>query len=95
MLLDYTNQLRKAGMPRSKALIETGTIRLRPILMTTFSTVCGMLPIALGWGAGAELRQPMAVTIIGGLIASSLLSLIVIPVLYLCLEDKSVLKTKS
>ncbi len=95
LLLDYTNQLRKDGLSRSKALIETGIIRLRPILMTTCSTVCGMLPIALGWGAGSELRQPMAVTIIGGLIASSLLSLIVIPVLYICLEDKSFRKSKS
>lgn len=87
LLMDYANQLRKTGIPRSKALIQTGIIRLRPILMTTASTILGMLPIALGWGAGAELRQPMAVAIIGGLIASSLLSLIVIPVLYSLLED--------
>ncbi|WP_144875011.1 efflux RND transporter permease subunit [Hyella patelloides] len=89
LLMDYANQLRKAGIPRKQALIQTGTIRLRPILMTTASTVLGMLPIALGWGAGAELRQPMAVAIIGGLIASSLLSLIVIPVLYSLLEDRT------
>jgi len=55
--------------------------------MTTFSTILGMLPIALGFGAGAELRQPMAVAIIGGLLTSSLLSLIVVPVLYSLLED--------
>ena len=88
LLMDYANQLRKTGIPRTEALIETGTIRLRPILMTTASTVLGMLPIAMGWGAGAELRQPMAVAIIGGLITSSLLSLIVIPVLYSLLEDR-------
>jgi multidrug efflux pump subunit AcrB len=88
LLMDYANQLRKTGIPLTEALIETGTIRLRPILMTTASTVLGMLPIAMGWGAGAELRQPMAVAIIGGLITSSLLSLIVIPVLYSLLENE-------
>jgi multidrug efflux pump subunit AcrB len=88
LLMDYVNQLRKKGVPRTQALIETGRIRLRPILMTTASTVLGMFPLAMGWGAGAELRQPMAVAIIGGLVASSLLSLIVIPVLYSLLEDR-------
>jgi multidrug efflux pump subunit AcrB len=62
-------------------------IRLRPILMTTCSTILGMIPIALGLGTGAELRQPMAMVIVGGLVTSSLLSLIVVPVLYLSLED--------
>ena len=87
LLLDYANQLRNSGMNRTQALLETGVVRLRPIVMTTFSTILGMLPIALGYGAGAELRQPMAVGIIGGLITSSLLSLIVVPVLYSLLED--------
>jgi multidrug efflux pump subunit AcrB len=87
LLMDSTNQLREAGCDREEAVIETGAIRLRPIIMTTASTILGMLPIALGWGAGAELRQPMAVAIIGGLITSSLLSLLVVPVLYTLLED--------
>ncbi len=87
LLMDYTNQLRQKGMTRREAILETGIIRLRPILMTTTSTILGMLPIALGFGAGAELRQPMAVAIIGGLMTSSLLSLIVVPVLYTLLED--------
>ena len=87
LLLDYANQLRKAGMNRTEAILKTGVLRLRPIVMTTFSTILGMLPIAVGWGAGAELRQPMAVGIIGGLITSSLLSLIVVPVIYTILED--------
>ncbi|MEM9506852.1 MAG: efflux RND transporter permease subunit [Cyanobacteria bacterium P01_E01_bin.35] len=87
LLLDYANQLRNSGMNRTEAILNTGLVRLRPIIMTTFSTILGMLPIALGWGAGAELRQPMAVGIIGGLITSSLLSLIVVPVLYTLLED--------
>lgn len=87
LLLDYANQLRSLGMSRTEAILKTGELRLRPIVMTTFSTILGMLPIALGWGAGSELRQPMAVGIIGGLITSSLLSLIVVPVIYTILDD--------
>ena len=94
LLLDYANQLSSQGRTHQAALIETGTVRLRPILMTTTSTVLGMLPIALGLGAGSELRQPMAVAIIGGLLASSLLSLLVIPVLYSLLEDWLVTRVK-
>jgi Cation/multidrug efflux pump len=88
LLMDYINQLRQKGMGRNQAIIETGAVRLRPIIMTTASTILGMLPIALGLGAGAELRQPMAVAIIGGLITSTLLSLIVVPVLNTLLEDE-------
>ncbi|MGD1704985.1 efflux RND transporter permease subunit [Dapis sp. BLCC M229] len=87
LLMDYINQLRQSGLDRREAILQTGMVRLRPILMTTSSTVLGMLPIALGLGAGAELRQPLAVAIIGGLITSTLLSLIVVPVLYTLLED--------
>ncbi|WP_017302272.1 efflux RND transporter permease subunit [Nodosilinea nodulosa] len=87
LLMDYINQLREAGLSRDRAIKVTGQVRLRPILMTTASTVLGMVPIALGLGAGAELRQPMAVAIIGGLITSTLLSLVVVPVLYTLLED--------
>ncbi|MDJ0536909.1 MAG: efflux RND transporter permease subunit [Xenococcaceae cyanobacterium MO_207.B15] len=87
LLMDYANQLRQRGISRTQALLQTGTVRLRPIIMTTASTILGMLPIATGWGAGSELRQPMAVAIIGGLITSCLLSLIVVPVLYSVLED--------
>jgi multidrug efflux pump subunit AcrB len=88
LLLDYIDRLRNLGMNRTEAILNTGVVRLRPIVMTTFSTILGMLPIALGWGAGAQLRQPMAVGIIGGLITSSLLSLIVVPVLYTLLDDR-------
>ncbi|NEO20630.1 efflux RND transporter permease subunit [Moorena sp. SIO4A5] len=87
LLMDYVNQLRRAGLSRTEAILETGVVRLRPIIMTTASTILGMLPLALGFGAGAELRQPMAVAIIGGLLTSTLLSLIVVPVLYTLLED--------
>ncbi len=87
LLMDYVNQLRRSGLSRNAAILKTGLVRLRPILMTTASTILGMLPLAFGLGAGAELRQPMAVAIIGGLITSSLLSLLVVPVLYTILED--------
>ncbi|MBE9176564.1 efflux RND transporter permease subunit [Synechocystis salina LEGE 06155] len=87
LLIDYANQLRHQGLSRQEALLQTGHIRLRPILMTTSSTILGMLPLALGWGAGAELRQPMAIAIIGGLFTSSVLSLVVVPVLYSLLDD--------
>jgi multidrug efflux pump subunit AcrB len=87
LLVDYANQLRCQGMRRKKAILETGKVRLRPILMTSFSTILGMLPIALGWGTGSELRQPMAVAIMGGLLTSSILSLIFVPVFYTLLED--------
>ena len=95
LLMDYANQLRKAGLDRTEAILQTGVIRLRPILMTTASTILGMMPIALGLGAGAELRQPMAVAIIGGLFTSTLLSLIVVPVLYSLLEDWWIWGTKK
>jgi multidrug efflux pump subunit AcrB len=82
LLVDHANQLRKDGMPLREAILAAGPIRLRPILMTTSATILGMLPIALGFGEGAELRAPMAVAIIGGLVTSTLLSLVVVPVVY-------------
>lgn len=87
LLIDYVRQLRHKGWNRTDALIETGKLRLRPIIMTTVSSILGMLPLALGLGVGAELRQPMAVAIIGGLITSTLLSLIVVGVIYTLVDD--------
>lgn len=87
LLVDYINQLRSAGLDRTEAILKTGLVRLRPIMMTTASTILGMLPIALGFGAGSELRSPMAVAIAGGLVTSTILSLIVVPVVYTILDD--------
>lgn len=87
LIVDYIKQLRSSGMSRTEAIMEAGPIRLRPILMTTGSTILGMMPLALGLGAGAELRSPMAVAIIGGLVTSTLLSLIVVPIIYDLLDD--------
>ena len=83
LLLDYTNILRQRdGLARDEALSRAGPVRLRPILMTTCAMIAGMLPVALGTGEGAETRQPMAVAIIGGLISSTILTLLVIPAIY-------------
>jgi multidrug efflux pump subunit AcrB len=87
LIVDYIKQLRRAGMSRREAILEAAPVRLRPILMTTAATILGMVPIALGLGAGVELRAPMAVAIMGGLITSTLLSLLVVPVIYDLLDD--------
>jgi len=82
VLIDLANQLRREGLSKREALIEAGRIRLRPILMTTLTTVLGLLPMSLGFGEGAEIRTPMAITVMSGLLFSMLLTLIVIPVVY-------------
>lgn len=86
LLIDYANQQREKGLPLQEAVLEACSLRLRPILMTTLSTILGMLPIALGIGAGAELRQSMGVVLIGGLTTSTLLTLVVVPLIYLLFE---------
>ena len=83
LLIDFAKWAReKAGMPLREALIEAGAIRLRPILMTTFALIAGMIPVALGRGEGAQFRQPLGVAVIGGVITSTLLTLLVIPTFY-------------
>ncbi|MFB2834712.1 efflux RND transporter permease subunit [Floridanema evergladense] len=87
LLVDYINQLRNAKMERNEAILTAGPVRFRPIMMTTVSTILGMLPLAISKGAGAELRAPMAIAIAGGLVSSTILSLIVVPVVYTLLDD--------
>ncbi|MGK2855895.1 MAG: efflux RND transporter permease subunit [Thermoanaerobaculia bacterium] len=87
LLVDYTNVLRRRGVDRREALITAGRIRLRPIMMTTLAMIFGMLPLALALGQGAEMRAPMARAVVGGLITSTLLTLIVVPVVYTLLDD--------
>ena len=83
VLVDYINQLRRRdGMGKIDAVLRAGALRFRPIIMTTTTTVLGLLPMALGLGEGAEIRAPMAITVIGGLIVSTLLTLILIPIVY-------------
>ncbi len=87
VLIDFTNILRRQGVERTEALLTAGPIRLRPILMTTLCTVLGLFPLALGFGEGGESQAPMATVVIGGLIFSTLLTLVVIPVVYTMLDD--------
>jgi HAE1 family hydrophobic/amphiphilic exporter-1 len=82
VLVDYMNQLRENGIRKMDAIIQAGKVRLRPILMTTATTVLGLLPMAVGLGDGAEIRMPMAITVIIGLITSTALTLVVIPTVY-------------
>ncbi|MEE9240736.1 MAG: efflux RND transporter permease subunit, partial [bacterium] len=88
VLIDYTNQLRRRGASKRDALLEAGQVRLRPILMTTLTTALGLAPMAVGWGEGSEVRAPMAVTVMGGLLFSTLLTLIFIPVIYELVDRK-------
>jgi HAE1 family hydrophobic/amphiphilic exporter-1 len=87
LLVSYAKTLRAGGMARREALIAAGRTRLRPIIMTTTAMIGGMLPMALGLGAGAELRAPMARAVTGGLITSTLLTLLVVPVVYTLFDD--------
>ena len=87
LLVDFTNKLRESGSSRREALIDAGQIRLRPIMMTTLAMIFGMLPTALALGEGGEFRAPMARAVIGGLITSTLLTLIVVPVVYTLMDD--------
>jgi len=89
ILIDYTNQLRRKGLSKLEALRQAGRVRLRPILMTTATTVLALLPMALGLGAGSELRRPMALTVIGGLIASTVLTLLIIPAVYRLVDRRA------
>lgn len=87
LLVDFIQQQTQNGVERQQAIVQAGKTRLRPILMTTAAMIAGMLPLALGLGTGAEARAPMAHTLIGGLITSTLLTLIVVPVVYSYLDD--------
>jgi len=87
LLVDFANQARREGMARTAALLRAAEVRLRPILMTTLAMVFGMLPLAVGVGEGSEQRAPLAHAVIGGVIASTLLTLLVVPVFYSLLDD--------
>jgi multidrug efflux pump subunit AcrB len=87
LLVEYCLVSIKEGVPRDQALVLAGEARLRPILMTTVAMVAGMVPIALGIGAGSEVRASMAAAVIGGLITSTLLTLVVVPVVFTYIDD--------
>ncbi len=82
VLIDYANQLRQEGLSTRQALLQAGQVRLRPILMTTLTSVLGLVPMAIGWGEGGEMPAPMAITVMGGLSFATILTLFFIPVVY-------------
>ena len=88
VLIDKVNQLRRAGLDKQEAVIRAGHIRLRPIIMTTLTTVFGLVPMALAVGEGAELRAPLAITVSFGLVLSTLLTLVVIPSVYMAIPGR-------
>ncbi len=82
LIVEYSNQLRERGMEAMEAVVQAATIRLRPILMTSFATIFGILPIAIGLGAGAESRRPLGIAVVGGLFFATFLTLVLVPVVY-------------
>jgi HAE1 family hydrophobic/amphiphilic exporter-1 len=82
VLIDYINTLRRRGLPRDEAIVTAGQVRMRPILMTTATTVLGLLPMVFGLGDGAEIRTPMAIAVVSGLLTSTVLTLFIIPSIY-------------
>ena len=89
LLVDYANQLREGGLSAREAIARAGPVRLRPVLMTQFATIAGMIPVALANSDGSEFRNPMGVLVIGGLLSSTVLTLIVVPAIYTYAEDFS------
>lgn len=87
LLVEFANQLRAQGMAPAAAMVKAGAIRLRPILMTAISTIAGVAPIAIGFGAGAESRRPMGIAVIGGMLVSTVLTLLIVPVVYSLFAD--------
>ena len=95
VLVDFTNRLRQQGFAKHDALVRAGQIRLRPILMTSLTTLLGLVPMAFGWGEGDEIRVPMAVALMGGLLSTTPFTLIVIPVVYELVDRKRIVPTGS
>jgi multidrug efflux pump subunit AcrB len=88
LLLDADAKFRREGVRPEQAMILAGERRLRPIMMTALATVAGMIPLAFGWGAGSQMLKPLAITVIGGILASMILSLIVTPAVHFYLQPK-------
>ena len=87
LLVEFAIEKRRSGLSRHDALIQAGEERVRPIIMTTIAMAMGMLPTALGVSSGSEFRQPLAIAVIGGLVSSTALSLILVPVVYAVMDD--------
>jgi multidrug efflux pump subunit AcrB len=87
LLVDFAIEEMDRGVDRETAMIDAGHKRAQPIVMTTVAMVAGMLPIAIGWGADGAFRQPMGIAVIGGLIASTILTLLIVPAAFTCVDD--------
>ena len=90
ILIEYIGQLRAEGYPLHDALVHAGRVRFRPILMTSLATILGLLPLAFGFGPGAQMQQPLAIAVIGGLTVNMLITRLLIPVGYLVLRGRQV-----
>jgi multidrug efflux pump subunit AcrB len=88
ILIEYIGQLHAEGMPLAEAVVQAGRTRFRPILMTSLATILGLLPLAFGFGPGAQMQQPLAIAVIGGLLVNMLLTRLLIPVGYLVLQGR-------
>jgi HAE1 family hydrophobic/amphiphilic exporter-1 len=88
LIVDYTNRIRSEGVEPREAIIRAGRIRLRPILMTFLTTICGLIPMAFGLGEGAEANSSLAIAVIGGLSVSTFLTLVFVPALYMIVESR-------
>jgi HAE1 family hydrophobic/amphiphilic exporter-1 len=95
VLVDYINLMRERGLELTEAIIESGKSRLRPVLMTSMTTILGMLPLAMSTGSGSEIWSPMGIAVIGGLIFSTIVTLILVPVIYHMMLRRSETKKKS
>jgi HAE1 family hydrophobic/amphiphilic exporter-1 len=95
ILVDYINRLREEGLELKEAIVQAGRIRLRPILMTTLTTICGLIPMALGLGEGAEANASLAISVIGGLAVSTFLTLVFVPTLYMIVENRRATRKKE
>jgi HAE1 family hydrophobic/amphiphilic exporter-1 len=89
VLVDYVNQLRRRSMERNEAIVQGASIRFRPIFITAFTTILALVPMAISRAEGAEMRAPMAISVIGGLLVATILTLVIIPVVYSILDDIS------
>jgi HAE1 family hydrophobic/amphiphilic exporter-1 len=94
-MIDYTNQLRRGGMEKREAIVNGAATRLRPVLLTALTTILGTLPMALSRTSGAEMRNPLAITLLGGLATTTFLTLFVIPIMYSLFERVSFKKQKA
>jgi len=95
VLVDYINLMRERGLKLNEAIVISGKSRLRPVLMTSLTTILGMMPLALSKGSGSEIWSPMGIAVIGGLVFSTIVTLVLVPVVYYMMNRRSEKRTKK